>query len=284
MKLSVREQFLLAVLAIIALLAAGYYLVYLPLWDTHEQLVVQRDEVQMTYDETMAKIASFDKLKSEVGTLSAQVTERTKVYYPSIIQEKLMLILNDLYSASAVTVSDEAFTLMVTHDLPRAPGETPAADPNSLGVIVQEYNATLDGAVAEPAAAAEAAPTPPAGETDTAAQQAAVTSIDSMNLNVTFSATYAQVIDWMRLVEEEDRSVQFLSLSLTPGDTTEQTITDENGNPVTIAVPNGLLNCNYSLAFNAIPKLVTQDEEYEAWELTGPYGKEDPFAAADTVS
>jgi len=71
----------------IALLAAGYYLVYLPLWDTHEQLVVQRDEVQMTYDETMAKIASFDKLKSEVGTLSAQVTERTKVYYPSIIQE-----------------------------------------------------------------------------------------------------------------------------------------------------------------------------------------------------
>ncbi|NCC76360.1 MAG: hypothetical protein EOM08_08005, partial [Clostridia bacterium] len=52
MKLSTREQFLLAILAIIALLAVGYYLVYLPMWETHEQLVVQRDEVQMTYDET----------------------------------------------------------------------------------------------------------------------------------------------------------------------------------------------------------------------------------------
>lgn len=281
MKLSVREQFLLAVLAIIALLAIGYYLVYLPMWETHEQLVVQRDEVQMTYDETMAKIASLDKMKSEVGTLSAQVIERTKVYYPSIIQEKLMLTLNNLYSESDVAVSDEAFTLMVTHDLPRAPGQTLAEDPNSLGVIVREYNATLGGAKAEPASEAAAQP---AGEEDTAAMQAAVTSIESMNLNVTFSSTYAQAIDWMRLVEEQDRSVQFQSLSLTKSDATEQTITDEEGNPVTVAVPNGLLDCNFSLAFNAIPKLVTQDEEYEAWELTGPYGKEDPFAAADTDS
>ncbi|NCC76728.1 MAG: hypothetical protein EOM08_09885 [Clostridia bacterium] len=195
-----------------------------------------------------------------------------------------MLTLNDLYSASDVDVSDEAFTLMVTHDLPRAPGEAPAADPNSLGVIVREYNASLAGAAAEPAAEGEAAPANPAGEADTAAMQAAVTSIESMNLNVTFQATYAQAIDWMRLVEEQDRSVQFQSLSLTKSDATEQTITDENGNPVTVAVPNGLLDCNVSLAFNAIPKLVTQDEEYEAWELTGPYGKEDPFAAADTDS
>lgn len=284
MKLSVREQFLLAILAIIALLAVGYYLVYLPMWETHESLVVQRDEVQMTYDETMAKIASLDKMKSEVATLSAQVNERTQVYYPSIIQEKLMLTLNDLYSESDVAVSDEAFTLMVTHDLPRAPGQAPAENPDSLGVIVREYTAALGGAVAEPVAEGEAAPAAPAGDENTAAMQAAVTSIDSMNLNVTFQATYAQAIDWMRLVEEQDRSVQFQSLSLTPGDATEQTITDENGNPVTVAVPNGLLDCNFSLAFNAIPKLVTQDEEYEAWELTGPYGKADPFVAADTDS
>lgn len=284
MKLSVREQFLLAVLAIIALLAVGYYLVYLPMWDTHESLVAKRDEVQMTYDETMAKIASLDKMKGEVATLSAQVMERTTVYYPSIIQEKLMLTLNDLYSESDVAVSDEAFTLMVTHDLPRAPGQTPEEDANSLGVIVREYTSALGGAVDEPVAKGEAAPAAPAGDENTAAMQAAVTSIDSMNLNVTFQATYAQAIDWMRLVEEQDRSVQFQSLSLTPGDATEQTITDENGNPVTVAVPNGLLDCNFSLAFNAIPKLVTQDEEYEAWELTGPYGKADPFAAADTDS
>jgi len=109
--------------------------------------------------------------------------------------------------------------------------------------------------------------------------QAAVTSIDSMNLNVSFTATYAQAIDWMSQVEALDRSVQFQSLTLTPGDATEQTITDAAGNPVTVAVPNGLLDCNFSLAFNAIPKLVTQDEEYELWDLTGPYGKEDPFAA-----
>ncbi len=284
MKLSVREQFLLAVLAIIALLAVGYYLVYLPMWETHESLVAQRDEVQMTYDETMAKIASLDKMKGEVATLSAQVMERTQVYYPSIIQEKLMLTLNDLYSESDVAVSDEAFTLMVTHDLPRAPGQAPVENPDSLGVIVREYTASLGGAVTEPVAEGEAAPAAPAGDENTAAMQAAVTSIDSMNLNVTFQATYAQAIDWMRLVEEQDRSVQFQSLSLTPGDATEQTITDENGNPVTVAVPNGLLDCNFSLAFNAIPKLVTQDEEYEAWELTGPYGKADPFAAADTDS
>jgi len=278
MKLSTREQVLLAVLAIIGLLAAGFYLVYTPLSNTHAQLLTQRDEVQLSYDEAMAKIATLDKTKTEVANLSATVVERTKVYFPSIIQEKLMLILNTLYSESDVQVSDEAFTLMVTHDLPRAPDQAAAENPDHLAVIVREYNAAATpggAAAAETAKPAEAAP----AEAEAAAMQAAVTSIDSMNLNVSFTATYAQAIDWMSQVEALDRSVQFQSLTLTPGDATEQTITDAAGNPVTVAVPNGLLDCNFSLAFNAIPKLVTQDEEYELWDLTGPYGKEDPFAA-----
>jgi type IV pilus assembly protein PilO len=281
MKLSPREQLLLTILIVLALLAGGYYLVYLPLSETHNQLQTEREDLQLQYDETMARIASIDRTKAELNDLAARVNERTKVYFPSIIQEKLMLTLNPLYAASDVTVKNETFTLDVGHDLAQAPAETKTEDPNSLKALATAYNAALSGQAAPAAQTTEAQPADEAAqkqsEEEAAAQKAAVTSIESMNLNLTCSGTYIQMTDLMRYIENLNRKVQFESLSLTKSDSTQVVTTDAAGNQVAATISNNRLDCSFTLSFHAIPKLVTQDQEYEAWELMGSYGKADPF-------
>ena len=275
MKLSRREQILLAALLIIGLLAVGFYLVYQPLALKHDELVAKQTEIQAEYDKKVAEIAQVEQLKADINTLSGEINGRTGKFFPSIIQEQIMLLMNTLYDDSDVLVNSETFTPNVGLSYPRPPSPPRANnDAPDLTQISTEYAQVASGQMApEEEPADEAAEDAAANtEDDLAVAEAAVSSVQALGQNIQFNATYAQATDLISRIEDLNRSIQVRNLVMSAADA-ETTVTVEGEAPA----QTGLLDCTFDLVFNAIPKLTAQDSAYEAWELTGDYGKEDPF-------
>jgi type IV pilus assembly protein PilO len=268
MKLSRREQILLAALLIIGLLAAGFYLVYQPMALKHDELVAQKTERQSEYDKKLAEIAQVEPLKADINTLSGEINGRTGKFFPSIIQEQIMLLMNTLYDDSDVSVNSETFISNVGLSYPRPPSPPRTTnDAPDLTQISSEYAQVAAGQLVEAEAPTEEAAG--AAENDLNAADAAVRSVQSLGQNVAFNATYAQAIDLISRIESLNRSIQVRNLVMSVA----ETATAEGEAPVQA----GLLDCTFDLVFNAIPKLTAQDSAYEAWDLTGDYGKGDPF-------
>jgi type IV pilus assembly protein PilO len=279
MSLSRREQIMLAVLVILGLLAIAYYLVFIPQSNKYDELSTKQLEVQTTYDTTMAEIGQLDKLEAMTKDLTTQIDSRTQRYFPSIIQEQIVLMMNQLYTDSQIQVNNENFTISKglqssTAYTSTIPGSATAAP--DLLAISQSYNRLLSGKEApiaqEPVLQAEP------NEEQKMAEAAALGSVESLNQSIVFVGSYTQATDLIRRIEALNRSIQVKNVAMAVSTAQDQTTTGPDGQLITVAPPTSLLDCTFDLVFNAIPKLTAQDEAYEAWTLTGAYGKADPFA------
>lgn len=279
MTLSRREQILLSILLIFGILAAGYYWVFQPMWNQHLDLQMQHQELQAQYDGIMAEIGQIDSLKSQASELSATIAQRTQRYFPSIIQEQLLLTMNKLANDNEISTTDESYSMEVSFDYPEWQsdannGQNLSAE--SLAVIASRYQTMESGQAAAPAAQ-EAAPE--LTDEEKALALAAVDSISSMMMNVRFPATYEQAMSWLSSVEGLQRSILCRSIDLAGGDeTTGDGLPTENPEEAPAATER-LLDCSFDLQFVALPKLVEQDPDYTNWPLQRAYGKTDPFTS-----
>lgn len=274
MSLSKREQVLLSILLIIGILAGGYYLIFLPMMETLTAAQSRQTELQTEYDTVSAEMKNFDKLQADATALYDAVNERTKKYYPSIIQEQIILTLNQLYTDSAVKVVNESFAFDYAVDVPRqaGAGQGEVVVPTLLAAS-DSYKAIEAGQPTEPAA-----PAKEKSEEEQKAYEASLKSVNGLGVTIEFSAPYANVIDLVDRIEKLNRTIQINSINLSLS-TDEQTITDAAGNVVVVPQTQPLLTGTIDLVFHAIPKLVDQDGTYVEWTLPPDTGKTDPFQA-----
>ena len=274
MSLSKREQVLLAILLIIGLLAGGYYLIFLPMMETLTATQSRQAELQIEYDSVTAELKNFDKLQADATALYDAVNERTKKYYPSIIQEQIILTLNQLYTDSAVKVLNESFAFDYAVELPRQAGggQNEAVVPTLLAAS-ETYKAVESGAATEPAE-----PAKEKSEEEQKAYEASLKSVNGLGVTIEFTAPYANAIALVDRIEQLNRTIQINSINLALS-TDEQTITDAEGNVVVVPQTQPLLTGTLDLVFHAIPKLVDQDGDYVEWTLPPDTGKTDPFQA-----
>ncbi len=277
MKLSKREQVMLAGLLIVALLASAYYLIYQPMKSDYDELDVKRQKLQVQYDTTMAAIDQLVKSTENANNLSTEISKKTERYYPSIIQEQLVLVMNQIYDESLIIVRSETFTLGQQYEI--APASTSAQNDipasQDLKQIASDYKDLINGKSEVSEATSDQQQT--SGEDINKESMDAIRSIEKMDMNIQFSATYIQMMDFVQRVEALNRSIQVKQLDISVSKPVDQTVTGPAGETIAVAAPNGQLDFNIDLVFNAIPKLTAQDDAYEAWTLTGTYGKVDPF-------
>ncbi|MDD2534440.1 MAG: hypothetical protein PHC86_07050 [Eubacteriales bacterium] len=273
MSLTKREQILLAVLLIFGILAGGYYLIAKPMLSQIAILQEKNSQLQMEFDQISSELNNLDQLKAEASEKLVLVNKRTMPYYPSIIQEQIILSLNELYQQSQLNVVNESFAFNTSEDFNVNMNTSIESElPPTLLKAVQAYAALEQNSDSQVIAqSAEMS------EEQLKAYEASVKSLNGFTVTISFNATYENTLMFVEGLEKLQKKIQINYLDLN-APTDGPSIYDEAGNVVVLAPSETELSGTIELVFRSIPKLSEQDDaQYYDWTLPANTGKSNPF-------
>ncbi len=110
MKLKPREKLMLMILGAVGIIYLSYYFLIQPqlqhIGDLSIELVTKESEVFRL----RAEIASVDKLSEEIDAVNAQITEKTTGFYPEILQKRIILLLDDVFTETGMEADSTGFS------------------------------------------------------------------------------------------------------------------------------------------------------------------------------
>ncbi len=258
MKMSQREKYLLTLIGCVLVGVVYYQFVYVPHQDTIAIKEAELQETQIRYDEVMRNIATLEERQERIKGISANVNEKTYPYYPTIIQENIILELDQLIKEADIkaTLSFSPITVQPVSPL-RAPGAQKLE--SSLKPFVDQYETLTDNESNTSDQGTE-----DSDEITTEQTEASGATAEVLSVGVTFSGNYEDVQLFIDEIQAHRYNIMITNLSLSP-----QTKTDVAG--------------SMNLEFYGIPKLNEQDQAYLTWTLEGDYGKEYPFSSGSAT-
>ena len=246
MKVSKREATLLSILGMVLISVIYYQLVYVKQIEKIEKLELERIEVQTKYDTVMTTIRSIDEKKGEIKVYNANIEEKSKEFYPKLIQENIILEIDKLLKSSNIDAS-LSFSPVSIAAVEVVNVQESSIGESTLGPIVDEYNQYL-GEKSEDKVSAGSEDVVSSGNT-----------VEQFKVNMSYSGTYKNLKKLIDLVNDGDRKIIISNIA----------ISQKNDKEV-----SGSL----SLEFYGVPKLNKADEEYLVWTLNNKYGKDTPFS------
>jgi type IV pilus assembly protein PilO len=244
MKFNPRERIMLYILAVLVILAAGYFLMIKPQLDKIDVLDIDKIALEEQIKSLDTELASSSMLDTNISEIKTKIEEMTKPFYPEILKDKIIMILEGIIQRSGIVndVTNFEATMIKAVELVTA-GTT-----ESITFNIREY-ADRYNALVQP----EQTDT----GTDTAVGNASTVpaaerKLESMMVNLQINGTYEQIINFIREVELLNRTIvinNFLSVAGEPDETT------------------GVINqvVNIEIVFYAIPKIFEQDADYYIW-------------------
>jgi len=274
MRLSQREKLLLMILGAVAFLALSYYFIFKPQMERIVGLAIEDAKIRLEAQQVKNELILGKQLDSEMDTLGKLLGEKTKRFYPAILQDRLTILLDGVIRKTQIKVAGITFgqpaVAPIAGAAPQAQAPAAAAVASPFKLLTEQYKNPT--AVADLQAllqkAATAAGNPqgsnpqeqanPQGAQQGNAVQGVGCPLESMPVTLQISGTYDQVMSFVKEIEGLHRSILFRNVTLA---------TD----------PQGLLTGSLEMDIYAMPKLTEQDEDYLNWTLTRPYGKTNPF-------
>ena len=264
MKISKKEKMLLGVLGTVLVSVIYYQFVYVNQVEKLEIKRAELSEVENRYTTTMQTIANLENKKSEIKVINSNIEEKSGIFYPTILQEKIILEIDTLITASGLkanisfnpieVAAVETFTvteviktestLQFIADSYTGSRDTNLADNNGEQKV--ENNVVLSN-----------------GETSNEGNSQAIATDNSataeqLKIGISFNGSYDALKRFIGLLEGYSRKINITNLAITPTSTTDVT-------------------GSMSLELYGIPKLNDKDIEYLKWELENTYGKDTPF-------
>lgn len=254
MKISQREKFLLILVSCILVVTLYSQFILVPQKEKLTALEGQLVEVQERHDQVMSNIATLPQRQENIKGLVASISERTSAYYPTLIQEKIILELNEIIEETGIiaTLSFSPISSQTVQGLTAGEYSKPQS---SLEPLVDELHG-LQGSNQE-----DSELTSDQSSTTKETSQAGTSSASAevLTVSMTFSGSYETVKTFIDTIQNWKYNLVITNLSLSP-----QSETDVAG--------------SFNLEFYAVPKLKTQDQDYLEWTLNNTYGKEMPFS------
>lgn len=254
MKISMREKIMLLVLSLVGLLALSYYAVFSPQLDKIQKLTFEESDYMMKVEEVKLQVASIDKLEADIKVLEESFLNKTIPYYPEIIQEKLIIIMDDIVNKTRISLKTISFgtTALVDPPVPFLQDVLPYP----LKDIVNEYTTVTkekqaDNTNNDQAATQNSVQTPDAASIK-------VTQVESMDITMQIEGSYEQWLSFIKEIEALKRMVVIKNLAIS-------------------SLGIDKLSSEIQIAFFALPKIREQDAEYLDWPYKGIYGKINPF-------
>ncbi|NLW11014.1 MAG: hypothetical protein GX028_03245 [Clostridiaceae bacterium] len=211
MNVSHREKIMLLALLFVAVIAAGYYFVFVPTMDKTNELNSRQLDVQAQADEIQIELASFPKVQEEVLSYETSLVDISAKFYPEIIQEKLMLQVDDFIQQSGIVAS--VFSYSTQQGLTVTNYQSTEQKPT-------EINSQDEPDVSQAAAADST--------NEIQAVETIIADAGVFSVNMQFSGSSDQLREFIKLVEESGRAVRLSDLTYQVEYTETETATSEN--------------------------------------------------------
>lgn len=252
LKLSDREKILLTIAAVCLIAALLYYVVILPQLNMVNRLEKQAKQYSMVIKDIKEKASLNNPVYSDYKLVNAKNQDLLRKYYPSIIQEEIILILDKNLKQSNLTVKRIVFLEPGKSNAKVEKTEQAPLQPDELKALAQQI---INGVKTEQAKAKDDKPKPE--------QQVPA---EKMSLSIEFEGTYRQLYHFISSMEQERRSIACSELNVESKD-------------------SDLLTGDIVLDFYALPKPFIQegDRDYLDWDINRSYGKINPFGYAPSA-
>jgi type IV pilus assembly protein PilO len=263
-KITQREKTLLVFLGIVVIIAISYFLLFKPQFDKLASLASEKAELELEVERANKELDSGAQLDANLAELKAELTEKTKKYYPEIMQDQIIILINQLINKTAISSDSLNFSPVVIKNITNPSAASQEIGDYELYKLAQDYRSISSEKDAE-----DDTDIPDAdganGETEQAdageqrqGTQELQSQISSLQLSMNFRGSYAQIMSFIREIEDLDRSILVNSFSMAKDQ-------------------DDLISADIQLEFIALPKLQDTDSEYLNWPYNNRYGKTNPF-------
>lgn len=251
--ISKKDKMLLAA-ALSIVVGVGYYALALqPLSDAVEVKKVEKVKMDERYNKAMSDIESLESRKSQVKELNGSISNKSQKFYPTIIQEKLIVELDQLIASSQIKVTSLAWNDKKVEPIEKFVQEKKEVV-STLQSIADDYK----------------------GKDSEILDDNSSSSTKSSTTSTKTGATCENIIATLNVETSEENVAKFI-LSLEDSgrkiNITSMTLTPKNQGTVTGTIV---------LEFYGIPKMDNSDDSYYNWieDKTMTYGKSQIFAEA----
>lgn len=246
MKLTDREKVILSVFGLFIFLVLAYYLIAEPQLNKLKKLSDERARIQAEVVKAKEEISADNRLHKDYEILNKKIEEKTEPFYPDILQDKIIVILDDIVRKTQIKADSINYTPAVIKPLAenrQSPASVAFPIKELADKIVKPANNTVSNN----------------SSNNKSKSSAAADSVEEMTVNIQFTGSYEQLISYVKEIEALNKTVVIESMSATKGKGI------------------GLLTGNMVLNFYAIPKLHEQDKQYFEWPYQNAYGKDNPY-------
>lgn len=264
MKISKKEKMLLGVLGTVLVSVIYYQFVYVNQVEKLEIKRAELSEVENRYTTTMQTIANLENKKSEIKVINSNIEEKSGIFYPTILQEKIILEIDTLITASGLKANISFNPIEVAAVETFTVTEVIKTE-STLQFIADSYTGSRDTTLAdnngeqkvENNVVLSNGETSNEGNSQDIATDNSATA-EQLKIGISFNGSYDALKRFIGLLEGYSRKINITNLAITPTSTTDVT-------------------GSMSLELYGIPKLNDKDIEYLKWELENTYGKDTPF-------
>ncbi|MCB2289669.1 hypothetical protein LGK97_07815 [Clostridium sp. CS001] len=271
MKVTKREKILLIVLSVILLGFLYNKFVLTKQKEKISALQEQRDEYVKKISEIQAKIDSKDKKQAEIKVLNSKIIDKTSKLFPSIEQERIIVMLNKMLENAKLQGDVVSFSEISDDKLIFEKKNVVILD-NELSKLVEQYNnigsdkkaieKQIDNKETGNITKEDTTKEDTTKENTTKENKdTGIATTNKMQVTVSFKGNYLPFLAFIKEAETFEKKIIISKINLVASEENE-------------------ISGNILLDFYAIPKF--NKEEYFPWKFDMPSGKENPFEGAVT--
>ncbi|GCD12277.1 hypothetical protein Ctaglu_39000 [Clostridium tagluense] len=251
------------------LLGYGFYkFVYTNQNGKITELKISRDTYSQKWEQVKAKIASKDKKNEEYKILNAKIFSKTDMLFPSIEQEKIIMVLDKMIKDSNLQADVLGFSEVNSEDTAKSTSKiegssTKAGDKNKkaaneLDKLVSDFNGTnkKDDNSEKTKDSKVQASTTNTEKSTAKADNSKYIGVYKMQVTLNFKGTYDELISFIEQVEKYEKKIIVSNINLAAGE-------------------GSGLSGNLILEFYGVPKINSNDNF--KWDYKEPSGKGNPF-------
>lgn len=251
MKISKREKFLLGLLVAVFITVVYYQFVFKLQVEKINERKIERDKKLDEFNEAVKTINNLDMTRLNFKVLNSNILDKSKSFYPVLLQEKIILELDKLLQSSGVE-GNISFSPVEVSPVEQFIAPEVTKEESSLKSIVDEYNGLTNGKSISKDASNNL-------EENEKAEDSSGITTEQFKIAISFTSSYEGLKRFLDLVDDSNRNIAITNISITP--TSSSNV-------------SGTMN----LEFYSVPKIGNEDMEYLKWTLENTYGKDIPFS------
>lgn len=256
-KLTDRDKKLLIVLAVVVVITLSYYVLYNPLSAKLSEVKAERLVMDQRVAQAKDDLANEQMIIQQYNTELQNGIEASSAFFPKVYpySDRYVLLMNRLLRGNGVTVTGIRFSDPVVGAV-SIPSKNSFSIPNyPLGNNAYEINqAYPEMQEAIDSANAMGSIAPEAAQSDSATTSDAVIRLA---VSVDFEGSYGQYRAVISSLEKLNRAIALESVNVTKKE--------------------AVVTVKMELVFYIVDKIDNGTDDFNAWTITGTYGKSDPF-------